>query len=72
MPRSPEEFNEVLYSLAGKSRLFPDDLEFLAQCLHSKWHPVQVVAAKVLAKFHPPEAVLLLKEWLIRHSNNIA
>jgi hypothetical protein len=70
MPGSPDEFNEALYSIAGKSRLWPDDLEFLAQCLDNKWYGVQVVAAKVLAKFHPSEALPLLKDWLMRHINN--
>lgn len=62
-----QELNESLYALVGKARLSADDLGLLASALTSKWYPVQVVAAKVLVRFHPPEARALLTAWLQRH-----
>jgi hypothetical protein len=64
------ELNEKMYAIAEKKSLSPADLKFLEECLYNKWYGVQVVAAKVLAKLHPSEALTLLREWLMSHIKN--
>jgi hypothetical protein len=65
-----DDLNKAMHALAEKDALSADDLAFLEQCLSNKWYGVQVVAAKVLAKHHPLEALPLLKDFLLRHMDH--
>ncbi len=68
IPNSIEELNKWLYQLVQQQRLSAADVDLLAQLLYNKWYPVQILTAKVLAKFNPPQAAGLLKDWLLHHA----
>lgn len=64
------ELKAKLEAIAKKDSLSSEDFQFLEACLWNKWYGIQVIASKVLVKFHPPKAAPLIKDWFLLHINH--